>query len=52
MDTWGKPDTEKEVALKKQQHFFEKYASIIKLGEKVVPDLLESIMKPTDPAKE
>ena len=38
----------------RKRHFFviEKYIEDVKQEEKDVPDLLESIMRPTDPAKE
>ena len=43
----------KKLTLRKR-HFFviEKYIEDVKQEEKDVPDLLESIMRPTDPAKE
>ena len=38
----------------RKRHFFviEKYAEDVKQDEKHVPDLVESIMEPTDPVKE
>ena len=38
----------------RKRHFFviEKYVEDVKQEEKDVPDLLESIMRPTDPVKE
>ena len=38
----------------RKRHFFvlEKYVEDVKQKEKEVPDLLESIMRPTDPVKE
>ena len=35
----------------RRRHFF-KYVEDVKKEEKHVPDLLESIMRPTDPVKE
>ena len=38
----------------RKRHFFvlEKYVEDVKQKEKDVPDLLEAIMRPTDPVKE
>ena len=46
-------DTKRKLYLRKR-HFFvmEKYIEDAKQEEKDVPDLLESIMRPTDPVKE
>ena len=46
-------DTKRKLTLRKR-HFFviEKYVEDVKQEEKHVPDLLESIMRPTDPVKE
>ena len=46
-------DTENKLAIRKR-HFFviEKYVEDVKQEEKDIPDLLESIMRPTDPVKE
>ena len=46
-------DTKRKLYLRKR-HFFviEKYIEDAKQDEKHVPDLLEAIMKPTDPVKE
>ena len=46
-------DTNRKLYLRKT-HFFvmEKYIEDAKQDEKHVPDLLESIMRPTDPVKE
>ena len=43
----------KKLTLRKR-HFFviEKYVEDVKQDQKPVPDLLESIMRPTDPVKE
>ena len=47
------PDTKRKLYLRKR-HFFvmEKYIEDVKQDEKHVPDLLEAIMRPTDPIKE
>ena len=44
----------KKKAYLRKRHFFviEKYVEDVKQEEKDVPDLLESIMRPTDPVKE
>ena len=49
----GSPDTKRKLALRKR-HFFvmEKYIEDARQEEKDVPDLLEPIMRPTDPVKE
>ena len=46
-------DTKSKLTLRKR-HFFvmEKYIEDVKQEEKDVPDLLEAIMRPTDPVKE
>ena len=46
-------DTKRKLYLRKR-HFFviEKYIEDARQDEKHVPDLLESIMRPTDPVKE
>ena len=46
--------TQKEVVPKKKRYFFliEKYIEDARQDEKHVPDLLEAIMRPTDPVKE
>ena len=46
-------DTKRKLYLRKR-HFFviEKYIEDARQKEKHVPDLLESIMRPTDPVKE
>ena len=46
-------DTKKKLYLRKK-HFFviEKYVEDARQEEKDVPDLLEAIMRPTDPVKE
>ena len=45
--------TQKEVVPKKNNFFvIEKYIEFAKQEEKDVPDLLEAIMRPTDPVKE
>ena len=46
-------DTKRKLYLGKR-HFFvtDKYVEDVKQKEKDVPDLLESIMRPTDPVKE
>ena len=46
-------DTKRKLYTRKI-HFFviEKYVEDVKQDEKHVPDLLESIMRPTDPVKE
>ena len=45
--------TQKQVDPKKMHVFvIEKYIEDVKQEEKDVPDLVESIMRPTDPAKE
>ena len=47
------PGHKKEVVPKKKTFFvIEKYVEDVKQKEKDVPDLLESIMRPTDPVKE
>ena len=56
MDTGGHrvaPHTKRKLYLRKR-HFFviEKYIEDAKQGQKVAPDLVESIMRPTDPVKE
>ena len=50
---WGSPDTKWKLYLKKR-HFFvvEKYIEDARQEEKDVPDLLEAMMRPTDPVKE
>ena len=51
---WASGDTrhKKEVVPKKNTFFvIEKYVEDAKLKEKDVPDLLESIIRPTDPVK-
>ena len=49
----GGADTKRKLYLRKR-HFFviEKYVEDAKQEEKHVPDLLEAIMRPTDPVKE
>ena len=49
----GGSDTKRKLYPRKR-HFFdiEKYVEDVKQEEKDVPDLLESIMRPTDPVKE
>ena len=51
--TPGEADTKRQLYLRKR-HFFvmEKYIEDAKQDEKHVPDLLESVMRPTDPVKE
>ena len=51
--TTGARTHKKKLTLRKR-HFFviEKYVEDVKQDEKDVPDLLESIMRPTDPVKE
>ena len=46
-------DTKRKLTLRKR-HFFaiEEYIEDVKQEEKHVPDLLESIMRPTDPVKD
>ena len=46
-------DTKSKLTLRKR-HFFviEKYVEDVKQEEKDAPDLLEAIMRPTDPVKE
>ena len=46
-------NTKRKLTLRKR-HFFvtEKYAEDARQEEKHVPDLLEAIMRPTDPVKE
>ena len=46
-------DTKSKLTLR-ERHFFviEKYVEDVKQDEKHVPDLLEPIMRPTDPVKE
>ena len=47
------PDTKRKLALRKRHVFvIEKYVEDARQEEKDVPDLLESIMRPTDPVKE
>ena len=47
------PGHKKEVDPKKKTLFwYRKYVEDVKQDEKHVPDLLESIMRPTDPVKE
>ena len=49
------PDIKRKFYLRKRYVFVtstEKYAEDVKQDEKDVPDLVESIMKPTDPVKE
>ena len=50
---WGAPDTKRKLTLRKR-HFFvmEKYIEDARQEEKDAPDLLEAIMRPTDPVKE
>ena len=47
------PDTKRKLYTRKR-HFFvmEKYVEGVRQEEKDVPDLLEAIMRPTDPVKE
>ena len=46
-------DTKNTLTLTKKQLFvIEKYIEDAKQGQKLTPDLVESIMRPTDPAKE
>ena len=46
-------DTKKKLYLRKVYFFvIEKYVEDVKQDEKHVPDLLELIMRPTDPVKE
>ena len=49
-----RPGTHKRKLYLRKRHFFvmEKYIEHAKQEEKDVPDLLESIMRPTDPVKE
>ena len=49
-----RPGTHKKKLYLRKIHFFviEKYIEDVKQEEKDVPDLLESIMRPTDPVKE
>ena len=49
----GHGDTKRKLYLRKI-HFFviDKYVEDVKQDEKDVPDLLESIMRPTDPVQE
>ena len=43
----------KKLTLRKRQLFaMEKYVEDVKQGQKTVPDLVESIIRPTDPVKE
>ena len=41
-----------ENQIKKTLFLMEKYIEDVRQDEKLVPDLLESIMRPTDPVKE
>ena len=56
MDTGGHRvavDTKRKLTLRKRHVFvIEKTVEDVKQDEKSVPDLLESIMRPTDPVKE
>ena len=46
-------DTKRKLSLRKIHAFFiDKYVEDVTQGEKSVPDLLESTMRPTDPVKE
>ena len=49
-----RPGTHKKKLYLRKRHFFviEKYVEDVKQDEKGVPDLVESIMRPTDPVKE
>ena len=47
------PDTKRKLALRKRNLFvIEKYVKEVRQGQKIDPDLLESIMKLSDPVKE
>ena len=47
------PDTKRKLYPGKRQFFvIEKYIEVVKQDEKSVPDLVESIMRSTDPVKE
>ena len=49
----GDDDTKRKLYLRKNNFFvIEKYIEDAKQEEKDVPDLLEAIMRPTDPVKE
>ena len=50
----GAPDTKRKLSLRKRHAFVNigQYFGDIIWGQNFAPDLLESIMKPTDPVKE
>ena len=51
--TWCVREHKNKLTLDKRYYFvIEKYVEDVKQDEKHVPDLLESIMRPTDPVKE
>ena len=52
VDGHGTGHKKKVVPKKKTLFVIEKYIEDVKQDEKHVPDLLESIMRPTDPVKE
>ena len=53
MGMWNLTHTQKEVVPKKKTLFLiEKYIEDARQDEKHLPDLLEAIMRPTDPVKE